>query len=295
MKKRFTKHASSHPQKPLSPAEQLLRDIGKKYTRRRADGMIVVRGELDLGKKNLLAHGKELMTELPDLSGIVVLGNFRCSDNSLTSLKGCPQTVTGDFYCYGNLLESLEGAPEKVGGGFYCSFNRLKDLTGAPKEIGGTLNCQSCETLLTLKGAPEIVPGDFLCHEGVLESLEGGPREVGGDFWVQKNNLRSIEHAPRAVGRFFYCHGNDCITHLEGAPEKFVRLCSDIGDFDRPEDIPAEIRYSPATRARQEEDRRRAADEQLEKSVQDATILSRPIAIQKTALQLKPRARRQGA
>lgn len=274
--------------RPLTPAEKLLREIGQPY-RRRADGMIVVKG-LDLGKDNLQKRGMELLTELPDLSGVVVEGDFRCSDNKLTSLKGAPQTVTGFFYCYGNRLDSLDGCPPKVGGDFSCSSNNLKDLTGGPAEVGGSYNCQSCPTMKNLKGAPEIVPGDFLCHEGVLESLEGAPRSVGGSFWVQKNRLGSLEHGPREVGADAMCYGNSGITHLEGAPEKFARLTTDIGDFATPEEIPEELRYSPETRARQEEERQRQADEELAQNVRDATVTSRPIAIRKTALRLVPKA-----
>jgi hypothetical protein len=275
------------PEQQLSPAEEFLRDTGHAWMRL-DHGMIVVTG-LDLGKDNLQKCGKWPLTTLPDLTGVIVEGDFRCSDSQLTSLKGCPQTVTGNFYCYNNLLASLEYAPEKVGGGFYCSMNRMVDLTGAPKEIGGTFNCQSCPTLLTLKGAPQIVPGDFLCHEGVLESLEGGPVTVGGDMWLQKNRLRDIQHAPREVGRMFQCHFNPGITHLEGAPEKFIRLFSDIGDFHLPSEIPEELRYSPETLARREEERLRAAAEQLERDAEDATILANPIAIRKTPLRLKMR------
>jgi hypothetical protein len=267
----------------LSPAEEFLRDTGHAWEREE-DGTIYVSG-LDLGKPNLEKYGKWPLKELPDLSSVVVEGEFRCSDNELVSLKGSPQVVTGNYYCYGNLLQSLEGMPEKVGGGFSCSGNPLRDLTGGPREVGGQYNCQSCPTLLTLKGAPEEVPSDFLCHEGVLESLEGGPKKVGGDMWVQKNKLRNIEHAPQEVGRFFQCHGN-YIAHLEGAPEKFVKIFSDLGDFTSLAEIPDNIRYSPDTRGRQEEERLRAEAEQLEQSVQDATVLSRPIAIRRSALKL---------
>lgn len=270
---------------PLSPAEEFLRDTGHAWERR-WDGMIVVTG-LDLGKDNMVKYGKWPLKALPDLTSVVVEGEFRCSDNELTSLKGCPQTITGNFYCYGNELTSLEYGPEKVGDSFSCSFNLLPDLTGGPKEVGGSYNCQSCPTLLTLKGAPEIVPGDFLCHEGVLKSLEGGPKKVGGDMWVFKNHLRNIEHAPREVGRFFMCHFNDGITHLEGAPEKFVKIYSSLGDFEKLSEIPDELRYSPETRTKREEERLRAAAEQLEKDAQDATILDRPMTIRKTPLRLK--------
>jgi hypothetical protein len=279
--------AESEPEQPeqLSPTEEFLRDTGHAWTRRE-DGMIVVTG-LNLGEDNMKKCGKWPLTVLPDLASVIVEGEFRCSDNELTSLKGCPQTVTGNFYCHSNKLTSLKHAPAKVGGDFSCSFNLLPDLMDGPKEVGGRYNCQSCPRLLTLKGAPEVVPGDFLCHEGVLESLEGGPVKVGGDMWVFKNRLRNIEHAPREVGRYFQCHFNYGVTHLEGAPEKFVKIYSDLGDFEKLSDIPDEIRWSPETRAKREEERLRAAAEQLERDAVGATILDQPMAIRKKPLRLK--------
>lgn len=57
------------------------------------------------------------MERLPDLSNVIVKGNFKCSYNPLRSLKGSPKKVKGDFDCsYCTNLTSLEGAPEKSGG-----------------------------------------------------------------------------------------------------------------------------------------------------------------------------------
>ena len=64
--------------------------------------------------------------KIPDVfSDVTVEGNFRCIDNSLTSLKGAPEKVGGDFYCSNNSLTSLEGAPKEVGRDFYCSNNTV--------------------------------------------------------------------------------------------------------------------------------------------------------------------------
>ncbi|MEZ0262570.1 MAG: hypothetical protein ACAH80_16315 [Alphaproteobacteria bacterium] len=271
--------------KPLSPAEQFLRDHEVTYHKR--NGVIVVTGELDISKDKRAKLGWSPLTELPDLSAVVVEGDFRCNDNLLTSLKGAPQTVTGFFYCYSNWLEDLEGCPKKIGGSFSCGRNHIKDLTGGPAEVGGGYNCQSSPNMLSLKGAPEKIPGDFLCHEGVLESLEGGPREVQGSYWVQKNRLRSLAGAPRTACADVLCYGNDCITHLEGAPETFVRLHTDLGDFEKPEDIPENLRLSPETRARQAEERRQAAARELEQNILDATVTSRPVMVRKSTLSLK--------
>jgi len=64
------------------------------------------------------------LKSLPDfLSGILVKGNFSCSDNQLTSLKGSPAEVGGYFYCSNNKLTSLAGTPAKVHGDFSCGDN----------------------------------------------------------------------------------------------------------------------------------------------------------------------------
>ena len=49
----------------------------------------VFRGDMDLSYMEL--------TELPDLSDVTVTGNFDCSANALTSLKGAPKSVGGNF------------------------------------------------------------------------------------------------------------------------------------------------------------------------------------------------------
>ena len=39
------------------------------------------------------------LTELFDLSGVEVKGDFYCKINDLTNLKGSPHTVIGNFDC----------------------------------------------------------------------------------------------------------------------------------------------------------------------------------------------------
>ena len=145
-------------------------------------------------------------------------GNFICYSNRLTSLKGAPQIVGGGFYCSNPQLTSLEGAPQKVGGGFYCANNQLTSLKGAPQEVGGDFDC-SWNQLISLKGAPQEVGGNFICYSNRLTSLEGAPREVGGNFDCANNQLTSLEGAPQTVGGSFYCT-NSQLTSLEGAPRE---------------------------------------------------------------------------
>ena len=82
------------------------------------DGSIDVDGDVDLYNKGL--------TELPLIFNRVT-GNFSCSLNNLTTLKGCPRWVGGDFNCHNNKLTSLEFSPDYVGGFFSCKYNDLTD------------------------------------------------------------------------------------------------------------------------------------------------------------------------
>ena len=83
------------------------------------------------------------LTSLPDWMGEIdiVNGYFDCSNNLLTSLKGCPKEVKGSFDCSSNNLTSLEGSPEIVDGYFDCSENNLTSLKGCPEKVDGSFFC----------------------------------------------------------------------------------------------------------------------------------------------------------
>ena len=127
----------------------------------------VIEGDLDLENKGL--------TELPDLSEVVVKGYFDCSNNKLTSLEGAPKTVGRYFSCACNQLTSLEGAPKKVGTWFNCNSNQLTSLEGAPQTVGEDFRCGDNQ-LTSLEGAPQTVGGDFVCGDNQLTSLVGVPQ-----------------------------------------------------------------------------------------------------------------------
>ena len=134
------------------------------------DFTIDVNGNVNLFKKNL--------TEFPDYIQFgVVRGNFVCTDNNLTSLRGVPRVVSRGFYCDINKLTSLEGAPEKVGEKFDCNYTQLSSLEGVPKEVGVS----------------------FYCTRNKLTSLKGAPEEVGGDFYCSNNKVRFTEDDVRRV------------------------------------------------------------------------------------------------
>jgi hypothetical protein len=133
-----------------------------------SDGTVDVNGNVNMYNMKL--------TKLPFKFGKVT-GDFYCSGNRLTSLKGAPQLVGGDFSCYRNQLTSLEGAPQSVGGGFYCFFNQLTSLEGAPQSVGG----------------------NFECYNNQLSSLEGAPKSVGGNFDCEINKVKFTEDDVRSV------------------------------------------------------------------------------------------------
>ncbi len=82
------------------------------------------------------------LTEIP-LNFNKVSGYFSCSDNQITSLEGCPDTVLGSFYCNHNLLTDLEFSPRIISNDFMCGDNQLTTLKGAPDVINGTFYCGS--------------------------------------------------------------------------------------------------------------------------------------------------------
>jgi len=143
-------------------------------------GLVDIAGDFWMSKRNLV-----------DFKGVrfgKVSGFFNCSDNSLTSLAGAPQSVGNFFNCSDNSLTSLKGAPQEVGAGFNCSDNSLTSLEGAPQEVGASFNC-SDNSLTSLKGAPKRVGSFFNCSDNSLSSLEGAPQWVGGDLYFNDNTL----------------------------------------------------------------------------------------------------------
>lgn len=176
------------------------------------DGTITVPGNLTLNNMGL--------TKLPDLSKVIVKGNFVCVNNpELASLKGSPQVVHGTYQCNNNGLTSLEYAPAEVGIDFICWANKLTSLKHAPKKVGRSFCCDN-NKLTSLEHAPEIVPGTFNCKENQLTSLLHAPHTVGA-FNCCSNKLTSLEHGPHTMvpgytGKY-ECRNNP-LKSLKGAP-----------------------------------------------------------------------------
>ncbi|MEZ0223058.1 MAG: hypothetical protein ACAH83_00765 [Alphaproteobacteria bacterium] len=204
----FPLNAAAH-----QAAITVLKSKGVPYKLRR-DNAILVQGDLDFSGDDLAA--------LPDLSSVIVAGNFSCSRNRLTSLCGAPVFVGGDFRCSGNRLLNLHGAPKEVGGNFACSENLLE----------------------TLEGAPETVGGSFYASDNQLQSLQGGPRRVGKDYHCRQNALPTLEGAPESVPGDFKCDDNE-LESLKGAPRTFAKLITDFGTFLTWDSIPGNLHRMP--------------------------------------------------
>ncbi len=148
----------------------------KKYTIRE-DGSLDVFGNVTFFNKNL--------KRIPLIFNEVT-GNFSCSKNQLTTLKGCPRKVGMHFMCQENRLTTLEHCPDFVGMDFDCSHNSLETLNGIPNEIFGSLYTQT-NRIYTLVGFPQIIHQDIFitrnprlpedirymttCHSVGLDSL----------------------------------------------------------------------------------------------------------------------------
>ena len=200
---------------------------------------MIIKGDIDLDWMGL--------EELPDLSNVIVKGNFDCGNNYITSLKGAPKEVGGDFdcsHCWN--LTSLKGAPKEVGGDFNCfGCKNITSLKGAPKIVGGKFDCIWCENLTSLEGAPEKVGGNFDCGWCKnLTSLKGAPKYVGGNFDCSKcNNLKTLEGAPKYIGSDFDCEGCISLTSLKGVREKVGRdfICTECKNLKSLEGAPEKV------------------------------------------------------
>ena len=187
--------------------------IGRKIPYEEKNGILVFR-DIDVSDSGLSS-----LKELPWYGKeYIITGNFDCSYNKLTSLKGSPKEIGGYFYCFENNLTNLEGSPKEVGGSFICYSNKLTSLKDGPEKVGGDFDCYSNQ-LITLEGAPKEVGHSFFCYRNNLTNLKGAPKEVGGDFSCYRNKLTSLKDAPNKVGGNFECSENN-LTNLKGAPEK---------------------------------------------------------------------------
>lgn len=202
----------------LAEVEKWLKDHSINNYLISEDFSVTVQGNVNLNQK---LNVKKLPVKFKMVDGF-----FDISNNSLTSLEGCPKTVNGDFFCSKNNLVSLFEGPTEVGH-FDCSFNQLKNLSYAPKEVKGNFNCSNNE-ITSIKGMPRTVKGNFNCSNNKLSNLKGGPKYIDESFDCSDNQIERLNGGPVSVGRDYICSRNS-ITDLDGiADEIGYDLVTDV-------------------------------------------------------------------
>lgn len=93
------------------------------------DLSVDVFGRVDI--KFSLNEAKELPVQFGKIHG-----HYFCSEQGLTSLKGCPYEIYGTFDCSNNLLDNLQFSPSIIHSTFDCSYNKLKSFQTFPDNIG---------------------------------------------------------------------------------------------------------------------------------------------------------------
>jgi hypothetical protein len=104
-----------------------------------SNGFINVHDDVYMKHKRLSIFN--YISEMPLKFGKID-GRFSCESNKLTSLIGCPKTVTDSFSCAENKLTSLIGCPKVIGGNFDCRWNEIETFEGLDfVYIGGDFYC----------------------------------------------------------------------------------------------------------------------------------------------------------
>lgn len=135
-----------------------------------------------------------------------VNGLFNCSDNQLTSLKGCPEIVE-NFSCTNNQLKNLQYSPKKIDGWYDCSDNQLVTLKGCTEIIFNVFDC-AYNQLTSLEDGPKAVKKGYYCQHNQLTSLKGMPQEIYGNVDCSYNQLSSLEFMPKIIFGNFNCINN---------------------------------------------------------------------------------------
>ena len=192
-------------------------------------GLVTENGRINVSGDVILAPGED--ESIPVTFGTVT-GNFICSGNQLTTLKGAPDVVGGNFICCDNQLTSLHGAPAHVIGDFTCCNNRLISLLGLSEEIYGNFICVN-NPLLTRPSKEELKTECNVRVEGkVVYHIipEDGACDVFHKSKAAKRTLATSPYAPpvfcQKVGFFgdenFDCTTCDAHSHCT-QPEKNIK------------------------------------------------------------------------
>jgi hypothetical protein len=153
------------------------------------DGAVDVERYVDISNMSL--------KEIPIQFGCV-RGDFYCSYNVLTTIKGAPVKVDGNFSCDNSYLKTLRGGPLEVGEEFSCYNNNLTILLGGPVKVGTNYNCAH-NKLVSLKGSPEKIECNFYCMYNKLTTLNYCPKYIKGHINFGGNKIYNIEEFPKGI------------------------------------------------------------------------------------------------
>jgi predicted house-cleaning noncanonical NTP pyrophosphatase (MazG superfamily) len=133
------------------------------------------------------------LEELPDYVKFNhIVGGFHINKNNLTSLRGCPYSVTGSFMASYNKLKDLKFGPYIVKESYGVSSNELESLEGIAEIIGQDIYLNN-NNLKTLEHIPSIIKGNLnICHNPI-ETLEYFPNEVKGNILFSSSEVLTEE------------------------------------------------------------------------------------------------------
>lgn len=100
---------------------------GQVYNLNNLPSGFIIKGDLDLSGMGL--------TRLPNLSEVVVEGDFNCSDNKLETLKGMPKEVGGNFDFSKNKIKEIITLPETKGKIIYNGNPLVKNVIERKRAI----------------------------------------------------------------------------------------------------------------------------------------------------------------
>ena len=162
------------------------------------DKKLVLNSDLDLSDMGL--------TELPDLSNLIVKGSFDCRKNKLSDLIGSPLQVLKEYDCSENRLTTLKGLSVGIRS-LFCSCNQLTSLDYAP-EVIKDLRCDR-NLLKDFSGAPRRINGSLMADLNPFISFAGFPDKIGGDFKAVNNNFEYVEDISKKVRGCIYIYNQN--------------------------------------------------------------------------------------
>jgi hypothetical protein len=122
-----------------------------------------------------------------------IVGGFHIKRNNLTTLRGCPFSVTGSFIASRNKLKDLKNGPLIVQEQYGVSHNLLKSLEGIAEKIGGSIYLND-NPLTTLKYIPQIIKGDLNIQNTRLKSLDDFPDEIEGNLFYTPSDIMTVSN-----------------------------------------------------------------------------------------------------